>query len=154
MDDYLDPSSTIGTDEDKQGFHRRLLQVFRDSQDDFAYEEWLAKLQPDEQKRIQGFVDGDSAERAGREYMHGLSLGVREHIEELVKRGAKPVVVKGLNDKRVQDSDRKKGLLREVVDDLIEPFMHHHHEYSSIVSHELPSKKEKGFESDRPNARA
>ncbi|PSR85731.1 hypothetical protein BD289DRAFT_409085 [Coniella lustricola] len=137
LDDYLDPSSSIGTDEDQEGYHRRLLRVFRDSKDDFAYEQWLTKLQLDDQKRVEEFVDGGSVEKAGRGYKHGVSLGVREHIEELVRGGAKPVVVEGLNNVIVENDQSKEGFVQNTVDELIQPFKHHH-AYSSIVYKEVP----------------
>lgn len=101
LDDYLDPKQAVGTDADQQSFHRRLLQVFRDSQADFTYEDWLQKLQPDERDRVVKFVDGKPAEDVCKEFRFGPSFGVRENIERLHK-GA-PVIVNGLNGDEDED---------------------------------------------------
>lgn len=100
LDDYLDPSQSIGTDSDPEGFQRRLLQVFRDSQADFTYEDWLRKLQLSEQKRVVEFVDGGAVGDVSKGFTFGPSLGVREHFEMMAKTEGGPVVVEGLNDKK------------------------------------------------------
>lgn len=97
LDEYLDPDNKFGTDTHRHGFHRRLLQVFRDSEVDDAYGHRLSELRPDEQDRIKRFVAGSPVEKAGKEFAFGPSLGVREHIEKLVT--SKPVYVEGLNSK-------------------------------------------------------
>lgn len=104
LDDYLDPSSNVGTDADREGFHRRLLQVFRDSRADFAYETCLKKFRPDEQKRVADFVDGRSVSDAGKNFTFGPSLGVREHLKLMHHAEGGPVIVDGLST--VEDVER------------------------------------------------
>lgn len=103
LDDYLDPHSDFGTDAQQETFHRRLLQVFRDSGADQTYEHWLEKLRPDEQKRVKDFVTGDSSKQVSQDFAFGPSLGVREHMKRLVE--SEPVIVEGLNSKRVARID-------------------------------------------------
>lgn len=131
LDDYLDPKQTIGTDADQQGFHRRLLQVFRDSPTDSTYENWLQKLQPDEQKRVADFVGGSSAKEVCGGFKCEQSLGVREHTELLHK--VSPVIVNGLSNDEEEDSHG--SIFRQLVCclDLV-PGRHKHD--SVIVSKE------------------
>lgn len=103
LNDCLDPEQAVGTDSDQHGFHRRLLQVFRDSPADSAYQDWLDKLQPDEQKRVGAFVDGTHAQDVCQGFQFKQSLGARQHIESLAK--SSPVIVNGLSN----DKDVDKG---------------------------------------------
>lgn len=120
LDDYLDPSDAVGTDADPEGFHRRLLQVFRDSQADSAYGDWLKKLSPDEQKRIADFVNGNGLDSVSKGYKSVPSLGVREHVQLMLGGEAGPVVVDGLNN-RVH-GQRDGPFLRKIIDDLTDLF--------------------------------
>lgn len=122
LEDYLDADKAIGTDDDQEGFHRRLLQVFRDSDDDFAYNDWLDKLAPQEKERVSNFVGGDSLNKAGDGYTPGPSMGVREHVELMIKAGTGPVVVEGLNDR---GHGVKEGpFLWRMIEDLADVFTH------------------------------
>lgn len=122
LEDYLDTNNAIGTDDDQEGFHRRLLQVFRDSEADSAYEHWLAKLAPQEKERVSKFVDGHSLDKAGDGYTPGPSIGVREHVELMLKAGTGPVVVEGLNDR---GHGVKEGpFLWRMIEDLADVFTH------------------------------
>ncbi|KAJ4390706.1 hypothetical protein N0V93_004304 [Gnomoniopsis smithogilvyi] len=105
LDDYLDPQNAVGTAEDQEGFHRRLLQVFRDSEADSAYDDWLAKLTPDEQKRVAEFVEGHDCCEAGCGYTPGPSIGVREHVELMLSDGSGPIVLDGLNGRKHDTTD-------------------------------------------------
>lgn len=117
LDDYLDPGNDIGTDANREGFHRRLLRVFRDSKVDSTYEDWLKKFRPDEQKCVADFVDGRSVSDAGKNFTFGSSLGVREHIELMHQAEGGPVVVDGLNaSEAVGPTDTVwKRLLRDLA---------------------------------------
>lgn len=122
LEDYLDTDNATGTDDDQEGFHRRLLQVFRDSDADFAYNDWLAKLAPEEKQRVSKFVDGRSLDKAGDGYVPGPSIGVREHVELMLSGGTGPVVVEGLNDR---GHGVKEGpFLWRMIEDLADVFTH------------------------------
>lgn len=103
LDDYLDPRQAVGTDDDQQGFHRRLLQVFRDSRADFTYEDWLKKLKEDEQRRVEDFVDGKNCQDVCKNFKFDRSLGVREELEFMAK--TSPVIVNGLSNDDDEDED-------------------------------------------------
>lgn len=79
LDDYLAPTVDVG----RQDFHRRILQVFRDSDADFTYQELLAKYDPDEQEKVSRFVEGQDADDCCDGFEMGHSLGVREHMEKM-----------------------------------------------------------------------
>lgn len=128
---YLNPGEAIGTDDDQEGFHRRLLQVFRDSQADFAYEDWLTKHTLEDQKRIADFVDGHGLETACGGYKPGPSIGVREHVDLMLNAGSGPVVVDGLNGRG--HSKREGPSLKTIVGDLVDVFTHQGRE-SIVVS--------------------
>lgn len=121
LEDYLAPDNDVGTDADQEGFHRRLLQVFRDSQADFTYEQWLQKFRPDEQKRIADFVEGRPAGEVGKDFRFGLSLGVREHNELMLQAEGGPAVVDGLNVKSGVEHDTVFHRLLHGLAELAEP---------------------------------
>lgn len=122
LKDYLDTNNAIGTDDDQEGFHRRLLKVFRDSDADSAYQDWLAKLAPQEQERVSKFVDGHSLDKAGDGYTPGPSLGVREHLDSMLCADSGPVVVEGLNDRK--QVEKKESFLWRMFEYVRDVFTH------------------------------
>lgn len=128
LDDYLNPHSDFGTDAQQESFHRRLLQIFRDSEVDQTYMHWLEKLRPDEQQRVKDFVAGDTSKEVGRNFEFGPSLGVREHMKRLVE--SKPVFVKGLSSKREAKVD---SLLSKLSCGLFVPFRGKKEDPDSII---------------------
>lgn len=119
LGDYLDPQNVVGTDADQECFHRRLLQVFRDSQADFTYDDWLKTLSADEQKRVVDFVDGQAVDDVCKGFDFGPSIGVREHVDLMLKAEAGPVFVDGLNTK--EDAEHH-GHFHKFLRGLVESF--------------------------------
>lgn len=78
LDDYLAPDVPV-TPED---FLRRFLHVFRASRDN-TYQALLKRYSESEQRLLDGFVTGNSAHEAGRNLIHGLSVGVREEFQKM-----------------------------------------------------------------------
>ncbi|KAF5658163.1 oxidoreductase [Fusarium circinatum] len=66
-----------------EDFHRRLLQVFKNSETDGTYSQTLSKYTPEEQDHIEKFVAGASPEALGKDFAIGPSLGCREELEKL-----------------------------------------------------------------------
>lgn len=91
LDDYLAPNVDVSN----QDFHRRLLQVFRDSAVDNTYQDLLSHFNQDEQARISKFVDGEGLDDVCHGFDMGPSLGVREHHEVMAKADAVFVSSKG-----------------------------------------------------------
>lgn len=133
LDDHLDPEEAVGTDADQQGFHRRLLQVFKASPADSAYEDWLQKLHPDEQKRVADFVGEKSAQDVCKGFKYEQSLGVREHTELMHK--ISPVIVNGLSNDAEEDA--YEGIFRKLAHGL-DSFPGRHKHDSVILSSETP----------------
>lgn len=66
-------------------FYRRLLRVFRDSDYDFTYQETLTTLPPADKERVERFVAEDKPlDDVARDFVTGISSGVREHLQHLV----------------------------------------------------------------------
>jgi hypothetical protein len=78
LDDYIAPD----VDVDNVAFHRRLLQVFKRSEDQ-TYEHILAQHTPDEQQRIEAFVAGEKPEEVSKDFIMGPSLGCRQLLEKM-----------------------------------------------------------------------
>jgi hypothetical protein len=79
LSDYASEDVTVsGVD-----FHRRLLQVFKDSETDGTYSWMLKQYTPEEQKQIEEFVAGGRPEDIGQTYTLGPSLGCREELAKL-----------------------------------------------------------------------
>ncbi|KAF5585230.1 oxidoreductase [Fusarium subglutinans] len=66
-----------------EDFHRRLLQVFKNSETDGTYSQTLSKYTPEEQDHIKKFVAGASPEALGKDFAIGPSLGCRKELEKL-----------------------------------------------------------------------
>lgn len=78
LDDYLAPDVPV-TPED---FMRRLLHVFRESSDN-TYQALPQGYSESEQHILDAFVTGSSAHKAGRNLIHGLSVGIREELQRM-----------------------------------------------------------------------
>ncbi|KAM0317621.1 hypothetical protein ACHAPQ_010947 [Fusarium lateritium] len=79
LSDYASEDVTVsGVD-----FHRRLLQVLKDSETDGTYSWMLKQYTPEEQKQIEDFVAGGKPEDIGQSYTLGPSLGCREELAKL-----------------------------------------------------------------------
>lgn len=79
LQDFLNPD----VDVDQYALIRRLLKVFKDSNDQ-TYEDLLGRHNDDEQKRIEKFVDGATAEHCGKGFQILPNLGTREEVGELL----------------------------------------------------------------------
>ncbi len=123
LDDYL----ASDVDVSKQDFHRRLLQVFRDSEVDNTYQDLLMHFNQDEQARINKFVNGEALDDVSDSFDMGPSLGVREHLKVMAEAdavhisSAGPVHVKGLSMASLQDGDI---VFHQFVEKLAEYFSH------------------------------
>jgi hypothetical protein len=107
LDDYIAPD----VDVDNVIFHRRLLQVFKQSEDQ-TYEQILAQHTPDEQRRIEAFVAGEKPEEISKDFTMGPSLGCRQALEKMRScesvvhiSGAGPTAIKGLSDDDLKKTD-------------------------------------------------
>lgn len=79
LSDYASEDVTVsGVD-----FHRRLLQVFKDSETDGTYSWMLKQYTAEEQKQIEDFVAGGKPEDIGQDYTLGPSIGCREELAKL-----------------------------------------------------------------------
>lgn len=76
--DYLAPE----VDVDKHDFIRRLLNVFKTAPDQ-TYQGLLSKHTADEQRRIESFVQGSSADKVADGFVMVPSLGCREELTHL-----------------------------------------------------------------------
>jgi hypothetical protein len=99
LDDYIAPD----VDVDDVVFHRRLLQVFKQSEDQ-TYEHILEQHTPDEQRRIEAFVAGEKPEEISKDFAMRPSLGCREELEKMHScesvvhiSSAGPTAIKGLS---------------------------------------------------------
>lgn len=92
LDDYLDDNVQVH----QQDFHRRLLQVFRDSKVDNTYQDLLGQFSAEEQSRISKFVGGQDVEHVCCGFQLGLSKGVKEHIETMLSAEAVHISSAGL----------------------------------------------------------
>lgn len=122
LDDYLDDKIDLHRIE----FHRRLLRVFRDAPHDDTYQGLLGKLEEPERERVARFVDGgEGVEECGLGFEHTMSLGVREHIREMLGRDAVrigkegPVHVAGLSSEELKEKD---GVFHQFVHGLASLF--------------------------------
>lgn len=128
LDDYL----ASNVDVSKQDFHRRLLQVFRDSEVDNTYQDLLKHFNPDEQARITKFVDGKALDDVSHGFDMGPSLGVREHLEVMAEAdavhisSAGPVHVKGMSMGSLQERD---SVFHQFVEKLAELFCYDEKEF-------------------------
>ena len=107
LDDYIAPD----VDVDNVVFHRRLLQVFKQSEDQ-TYEHILAQHPPDEQRRIEAFVAGEKPEEVSKDFTMGPSLGCRQLLEKLHScesvvhvSAAGPTAIRGLSDDDLKKTD-------------------------------------------------
>jgi len=122
LDDYLDDHVEVH----QQDFHRRLLQVFRDSKVDNTYQDLLGQFSAEEQSRISKFVGGEDAERVCCGFQLGLSKGVKEHIETMLSAeavhisSAGPIHVNGLSMGELEEKD---GPLHRFVHAIAELFV-------------------------------
>ena len=78
LDDYLAPDVPV-TPED---FMRRLLHVFRESNDN-TYQALLKRYSESERHILDAFVTGNSANEVGRNFIHGPSIGTREELQKM-----------------------------------------------------------------------
>jgi hypothetical protein len=120
LDDYIAPD----VDVDSVVFNRRLLQVFKQS-DDQTYEHLLAQHTPDEQRRIEAFVAGEKPEEVCKDFTMGPSLGYRHLLEKMrssesVARVsvAGPRAIRGLSNDDLEktDGDWFHGAVRKLAD--------------------------------------
>lgn len=79
LQDFLSPD----VDVDHHDFIRRLLKVFKDS-DDNTYQDLLGWHTDDEKKRVERFVDGAPAEECGKGFQILPNLGTREEVNQLL----------------------------------------------------------------------
>ncbi|KAL8398453.1 hypothetical protein RB596_005832 [Gaeumannomyces avenae] len=97
LQDYLAHSIDVTP----ETFHRRLLSVFKASPD-VTFEECLGQLLPDQQARIQQFIDGSPLGEIARGFQTGSSLGVKEHVALMTASDA--VHVSSVSPMRVKGS--------------------------------------------------
>ena len=79
LNDYINP----GVEVNSVDWRRRMLQVFKDSETDNTYQDFLAKHTPQEQSLIERFVDGQDPEKISDGFVMGPSMGCREELEKL-----------------------------------------------------------------------
>jgi hypothetical protein len=107
LDDYIAPDVNV----DDVVFHRRLLQVFKQSEDQ-TYEHILEQHTPDEQRRIEAFVAGENLEEISKDFTMGPSLGCREELKKMYScesvvhiSSAGPTAIKGLSNEDLKETD-------------------------------------------------
>jgi len=107
LDDYIAPN----VDVDDVIFHRRLLQVFKQSEDQ-TYEHIRDQHTPDEQRRIEAFVAGEKLEDISKGFTMGPSLGCREELKKMYSSesvvhisGAGLTAIKGLSNDDLKKTD-------------------------------------------------
>ena len=107
LDDYIAPDIDV----DYVAFHRRLLQVFKQSEDQ-TYEHIRDQHTPDEQRRIEAFVAGGKPEEISKDFTAGPSLGCREELKKMYScesvvhiSSAGPTAIKGLSNDDLKKTD-------------------------------------------------
>ncbi|CAH0024815.1 unnamed protein product [Clonostachys rhizophaga] len=76
LSDFASPDVLVSGIE----FHRRLLQVFKDSETDDTYSKTLSQYTPEEQEK---FAEGADPKDLGQNFTLGPSLGCREELSKL-----------------------------------------------------------------------
>lgn len=79
LDDYISPDVAV----DSVDWRRRMLKVFKDSETDNTYQDFLAKHTPQEQELVERFVAGEDPEKISDGFVMGPSMGCREELEKL-----------------------------------------------------------------------
>lgn len=79
LSDFASPDVQVSGVE----FHRRLLQVFKDSETDGTYSKTLSQYTPEEQEQIRKFAEGADPKELGQNFTLGPSLGCREELSKL-----------------------------------------------------------------------
>ena len=107
LDDYINPDVDINSVK----FHRRLLQVFKKSEDK-TYEKLLAQHTSGERCRIEKFVAGGELKDVGKDFVLGPSLGCRDEIARMHKADSifhlcatGPLHVRGLGIEELKHTD-------------------------------------------------
>jgi hypothetical protein len=119
--DYLSDDVEVG----KEDFHRRLLRVFRDSKEDNTYQDILSQYSPEERARVEDFVNGKDLDEVSSGFEVKPSIGVREHMESMLKAdflyitADGPVHSKGLS---MDDLKKKDGMLHKFVSAIFDMF--------------------------------
>jgi hypothetical protein len=138
LDDYIAPD----VDVDDVVFHRRLLQVFKQSEDQ-TYEHILEQHTLDEQRRIEAFVAGENPEKISKDFTMGPSLGCREELKKMHScesvvhiSSAGPTVIKGLSNDDLKETDGH--WFHRAVQRLTEFFHHDGDEHAVTVCAMLP----------------
>jgi hypothetical protein len=132
LDDYIAPD----VDVDDVIFHRRLLQVFKQSEDQ-TYEHILGQHTPDEQRRIEAFVAGEDPEEISKGFVMGPSLGCRQELEKMLSSqsvvhisSAGPTAIKGLSN---DDLKKKDGHWFHRAMQKLAEFFHHDDDKHTIT---------------------
>jgi hypothetical protein len=138
LDDYIAPD----VDVDDVVFHRRLLRVFKQSEDQ-TYEHILGQHTPDEQRRIEAFVAGEKPEEISKDFVMGPSLGCREELEKMYScesvvhiSSAGPSAIKGLSNDDLKKTDGH--WFHRAVQRLAEFFHDHDDKHAVTVCTMLP----------------
>ena len=66
-----------------EDFLRSFMKIFKDSKTDGAYSATLRQHTPEEQKRVEAFVAGQSLEEVAHDFIIGPSLAVRQELQKL-----------------------------------------------------------------------
>ena len=140
LDDYINPNVDINDIK----FHRGLLQVFKNSEDQ-TYEKLLAQHTSGERSRVEKFVAGGELKDVGKGFVMGPSLGCRDEIARMHKADSVfhlsatgPVHVHGLSTDELKHTDGH--WFYEAIHKLAGLFHHDDQDHESVLVRSLQKK--------------